>query len=59
LIFIQDAYSPALQVIAGYEQGEQYLLPHCRVEPPESLQKMIFPFIEDELENIHVEDGKE
>jgi hypothetical protein len=46
--------TPALRVIAGYEQGERYSLPRCRVEPPESLQKMIFPFIETELENIRL-----
>jgi hypothetical protein len=54
--------TPALRVIAGYEQGERYFLPRSRVEPPESLQKMIFPFIEGELENVSAaveDDGKE
>ena len=52
--------TPALQVIAGYEQGERYSLPRCRIEPPPSLQRMIFPFIETEMENIRiaVEDDK-
>jgi hypothetical protein len=44
--------TPALRVIAGYEKGERYSLPRCRVEPPEVLKKQIFPFIEEELENI-------
>lgn len=54
--------TPALRVIAGYEQGERYFLPRSRVEPPQSLQKMIFPFIEEEFENVHAateDDGKE
>jgi hypothetical protein len=46
--------TPALRVIAGFEQGERYSLPRCRVEPPEVLKKQIFPFIEDELENIRL-----
>jgi hypothetical protein len=46
--------TPALRVIAGFEQGERYSLPRCRVEPPESLQKMIFPFIESEMENVRI-----
>jgi hypothetical protein len=54
--------TPALRVIAGYEQGERYYLPRCRVEPPESLQKQIFPFIESEMENVRLAiqgDGKD
>jgi hypothetical protein len=44
--------TPALQVIAGYAQGERYLLPRGHVEPPESLKRMLFPFIQSEMENI-------
>jgi hypothetical protein len=42
----------ALRVIAGYESGKPYSLPCCRVEPPSSLQRMLFPFIETRLENV-------
>jgi hypothetical protein len=50
----------ALRVIAGYEQGERYFLPHCCAVPSEILQKQIFPYIEAELENIRrlVEEDK-
>ncbi len=46
--------TPALRVIAGYETGERYSLPRCRVEPPSSLKRMLFPFIETELENVRL-----
>jgi hypothetical protein len=49
----------ALRVIAGYEQTERYSLPRCRLVPPESLQSQIFPFIEEEMENVRAyEDRK-
>ena len=38
----------------GYETGERYSLPRCRVEPPSSLKRMLFPFIETELENVRL-----
>jgi hypothetical protein len=52
--------TPALRVIAGFVQGERYSLPRGRVEPPESLKLLIFPFIESEMENVRdaVDDDK-
>lgn len=43
---------PPILVMMGYEQGEHYFLPHCRVEPPSSLQTILFPFIETKFEHI-------
>jgi hypothetical protein len=52
----------ALRVIAGFLQGERYSLRRGRVKPSDALQKMIFPFIEEELDNIEAaarDDGRE
>ena len=42
----------ALRVIAGFEADELHWNPRTSVEPPESLQKMMFPWIEEELEKV-------
>jgi hypothetical protein len=42
----------AMQAIVGFEKDERYSLPCCRVEPPESLKRMLFPFIETKLEKV-------
>jgi hypothetical protein len=50
--YLSKMPTPVLQVIAGFEKDEQYSLPRCGVEPPSSLKRMLFPFIETGLENI-------
>ena len=42
----------ALRVMAGFDNKELYWLPRAHVDPPESLQKQIFPFLEQTLDKI-------
>jgi hypothetical protein len=52
----------ALRVIAGFLQGERYSLRRGRVKPPPALLKVVFQFIEEEMENIEaavIDDGIE
>lgn len=53
----QKAYSAkiptkALRVMAGFQDADSYFVPRTNVVPPENLQKMIFPFIEEEMERL-------
>ena len=53
----QRAYSAkiptkTLRVMAGFEARDGYFVPRCNVEPCEELKRKIFPFIEEELQNI-------
>jgi hypothetical protein len=43
---------PALRVMAGYGVKEQYNLVRGRVEPPESLHKQIFPWVDFEIQKL-------
>lgn len=42
----------AIRVLAGFEEDEWHFNPRVGCEPPDALKKMIWPWIEDELEKV-------
>lgn len=48
----------ALRVMAGFEADEGHFNPRTMVEPPEELLRMIWPWIEEELEKLGESDDE-
>lgn len=44
---------PAIRGMAGYEPDDLHWLPRGQIVPEEELQRLIFPWIEEELEKIY------